>query len=87
MFQLTRLKQRAESSIDLTLQQCNIRLSNYVSDIGCKSMQKVVKAEADRLLQLVHRRIRNKHTDEVIISSLSRTVSLTDRDMLRFSQE
>ncbi|WP_290101651.1 IS110 family transposase, partial [Parabacteroides goldsteinii] len=44
IFHLTRRKQQAESAIDLTLQRCNIRLSNYVSDIGCKSMRKVVNA-------------------------------------------
>jgi len=93
MFQLSRRKQQAETCIDLTLQRCNIRLSNYVSDIGCKSMQKVVNAlvlgenDADRLLSLVHKRIRNRHSDEVIKSSLTGIVSLADRDMLRMSLE
>lgn len=34
----------AEQSIDLILQCRNIRLSNYVSDIGGKSMKKVIDA-------------------------------------------
>lgn len=33
---------RVEQSIDLILQHCNVRLSNYVSDIGGKSMKKVI---------------------------------------------
>ena len=88
IFNLNRLKQRAEVSIDLTLQRCNIRLSNYVSDIGSKSMRKVVKGlidgetDAQKLLLLVHRRIRNKHTDATIRDSLIGVISPTDRDML-----
>lgn len=63
MFHLTRRKQQAESGIDLTLQRCNI---------CCKSIRKVVKAlicgetDTEKLALLVHKRIRNKHTHEVI---------------------
>ena len=93
IFHLTRRKQQAESAIDLTLQRCNIRLSNYVSDIGCKSMRKVVNAlicgetDSEVLALLVHKRIRNKHCHEVIKSSLTGIVSSSDRDMLKMSLE
>ena len=93
IFNLNRIKQRAEVSIDLTLQRSNIRLSNYVSDIGSKSMRKVVVAlisgetDTEKLLLLVHKRIRNKHTDETIRASLIGVISSTDRDMLRMDME
>ena len=93
MFNLNRNKQRSEVSIDLTLQRCNIRLSNYVSDIGSKSMRKVVKAlvggetDAGKLMLLVHGRIRNKHSDQTIKDSLTGILSAADIDMLRMSME
>ena len=93
MFNLNRSKQRAEVAIDLTLQRCNIRLSNYVSDIGSKSMRKVVTAlmtgetDAGKLMLLVHRRIRNKHSDQTIKDSLTGIVSSADIDMIRMSME
>ena len=71
IFYLNRSLLHAEQNIDLILQRCNIRLSNYVSEIGGKSMQKVIdfiiegKTDPDILLLLVYKRIRNKHGDEV----------------------
>src|SRR5690606_7066364 len=63
---LNKQLRRSEQEMDEMLQRCNIRLSNYVSDIGCKSMKKVVQAIAknhlnlDYLLSLVHARIVRK---------------------------
>jgi transposase len=93
IFGLNRRKQQAEVSLDSTLQRCNIRLSNYVSDIGCKSMRKVIQAliqgqtEAEKMLPLVHKRIRNKHTDEKITASLQGVICGVDRDMLHMGME
>jgi hypothetical protein len=42
IFYLNRSKQGSEVCIDSTFQPCSIRLSNYVSDIGSKSMRKVM---------------------------------------------
>ena len=62
-FALNRNQQRAEQSLDPVLQRCNIRLSNYVSDIGGKSMRNVIKAlsqgetDTDKLVTLIRRRI------------------------------
>jgi transposase len=87
-FALVRNHQRAEQTLDLVLQRCNIRLSNYVSDIGGKSMRKVIKAlsqgevDAEKLVSLVHRRIINKHGKDSIRASLIGIVSVADRDML-----
>lgn len=93
MFSLNRSKQRAEQSIDLVLQRCNIRLSNYVSDIGGKSMRKVIEAlieghqDPAYLLTLVHKRITNKHGQQTIRDSLTGIISEADRDMLGMGME
>ena len=93
IFYLNRNLQRTEQAIDLILQRCNIRLSNYVSDIGGKSMQKVIDSiilginDPDALLQLVHKRTRNKHGDDIIKSSLTGILSDAERMMLKLSRE
>lgn len=91
IFCLNKQKQRAEQGVDLILQRCNIRLSNYVSDIGGKSMRKVVRALAegfsdpDQLVKLVHARITNKHGIECIRDALKGIVSTVDTQMLLMS--
>jgi len=90
---LNRNLQRAGQSIDLILQRCNIRLSNYVSDIGGKSMQKVIKAislgqtDPVELIELVHIRTKNKHGVQTIKESLTAKVSPTDMDLLGMALE
>lgn len=91
MFYLNRNLRRAEQSIDLILQRSNIRLSNYVSDIGGKSYRKVVEAiiggesDSEKLLCLVHGRTRKKHTDKIIQKALQGIVDEVDRELLRQS--
>lgn len=93
IFYLNRNLLRAEQSIDLILQRCNIRLSNYVSDIGGKSMKKVIDAliqeqtDPKELLLLVHKRTRNKHGDSTIQAALTGILSKADRMMLKLSRE
>ncbi len=93
MFYLNRNHQRAEQSCDLILQRCNIRLSNYVSDIGGQSMRKVIQSliegenNPEKLLLQVHKRTRNKYGDETIKSSLTGILSRADREMLKQSME
>lgn len=88
IFYLNRHLQRAEQGIDLILQRCNIRLSNYVSNIGGKSMRKVIKAlsegndDPQQLVKLVHGRITNKHGINCIKDSLTGIISQVDTDML-----
>lgn len=68
---------RVLQRIDAVLQRCNIRLSNYVSDVESKSMQKVIEAiiagERDgvKLSHLVHGRTKNKYGSKVIADSLT----------------
>ena len=93
IFYLNRHLQRAEQGIDLILQRCNIRLSNYVSDIGGKSMRKVIKAlsegiqNPDQLVKLVHSRITNKHGIDCIRDALGGVVSDVDTNMLKMGFE
>lgn len=90
---LNRNLQRADQSIDLILQRCNIRLSNYVSDVGGKSMRNVVRAmstgqtDPDVLLNLVHIRTRNKHGSPTIKKALTGIVSPTDMHLLALALE
>ena len=78
-----------EQRIDMQLQRCNIRLSNYVSDIGGLSMRKVVKAiiqeetQPEVLSVLVHGRITNKHGRQTITDSLSGIIKRVDIFMLK----
>ncbi|GLU55255.1 IS110 family transposase [Dyadobacter frigoris] len=81
IFYLNRHLQRAEQGMDLILQRCNIRLSNYLSNIGGKSMRKVIKAlsegnhDPQQLVKLVHGRITNKHGIDCIKDSLTGIIS------------
>jgi hypothetical protein len=77
-----------EQCIDMQLQRCNIRFSNYISDVGSQAMRKVVKSivagitDADELLKCAHTRTKNKHGSDIIRESLNGVVSQVDRDML-----
>lgn len=79
----------AEQRMDMILQRCNIRISNYVSCISCKDYQKVVNAiisgesNPKVLVTLIHKRTLNKHGRQVVEDSLNGFVSDTDRDILR----
>ena len=78
----------AEQCLDMQLQRCNIRFSNYISDIGSQAMRKVVMCLIDgitdpaELVKCVHTRTKNKHGTDVIRESLNGVVSQVDRDML-----
>lgn len=93
IFYLNRNLLRAEQSIDLILQRCNIRLSNYVSDIGGKSMKKVIDAlireqtDPELLLSLVHKRTRNKYGEATIQAALTGILSKANLMMLKLSRE
>jgi transposase len=79
---------QTEQCIDMQLQRCNIRFSNYISDIGSQAMLKVVKSiiagvdDPDELVKCAHTRTKNKHGASVIRESLNGVVSQVDRDML-----
>lgn len=89
VFNLSRRIVHVEQQIDMQLQRCNIRLSNYVSDIGGVSMRKVIKAitqgetRAEVLCTLVHGRITNKHSKQTITDSLCGIIKDVDVFMLK----
>ncbi len=79
---------RCEQRIDMILQRCNIRISNYISRIKSKSYRKVldtlIKGErsADELVKLIHGRTINRHGKGTLRDSLEGDVEQSDIDML-----
>ena len=79
---------RKLSKLDAVLQRCNIRLSNYVSNVDSKSYKAVVRAISqgitapEELVKLIHGRIINHHGIDVITASLKGVVSLAEIDMI-----
>ncbi len=79
---------RSQQRIDMILQRCNLRLSNYVSDIKSKSYLKVVQAliqgetSSEVLVKLIHGRTVNRHGKNVIQDALEGSVNQSDRDLL-----
>ena len=75
---------RKLSKLDAVLQRCNIRLSNYVSNVDSKSYKAVVRAISqgitapEELVRLIHGRIINHHGIDVITTSLKGVVSLAE---------
>ena len=85
---------RCEQHIDTILQRCNIRLSNYVSNINTKSYRKVVNAlisgerDANVLVKLIHGRTLNKHGKQTVRDALEGEVQQSDVDILeQYSQQ
>lgn len=82
-----------ESFIDMQLQRCNIRFSNYISDIGSQAMRKVLKSiisgktTSIELLSCAHTRTKNKHGVSVIQESLNGVFDQVDIDMLKLLVE
>lgn len=79
---------RCEQRIDMILQRCNIRLSNYVSRTKNKSYRKVVDAliagetSADVLVRLIHGRTVNRHGKPAVHDALEGCICESDRDLL-----
>lgn len=75
------------------MQRCNIRFSNYVSDIGSQAMRKVLKSiiggktTSVELLACAHTRTQNKHGIAVIQESLNGVFEQVDIDMLKLLLE
>ena len=74
--------------LDAAHQRCNIRISNYVSSIDGKAYKEIVdliaqgKTSPEVLAEKVHGRTLNKHGGDVIIDSLTGTLSLVDIDVI-----
>ena len=93
LFRLSRLIVQEESLLDNELQECNIRLSNYVSDVGGKGYRAVVQLiiqgedSATELVKKVHKRTINRHGIETLTAALSGFISEANRQVIRMSFE
>ena len=82
-----------KNKLDAALQRCGFRLSNYVSAIGGKSYQSVVRAiskgetNPEKLIKYVHGRTRNKHGEDTIKASLTGNFSDTDITVIQQTME
>lgn len=80
---------RKLSKLDAVMQRCNIRLSNYVSNVDCKSYKDVVRkisegvTDPEILIEEIHGRIIKHHGRETILASLTGVVSQAEIDVLR----
>ena len=74
--------------LDAALQRCNIRISNYVSSLDGKAYGDIVdlisegKTSPGELVEKVHGRTLNKHGRDVILDSLTGTLSPVDIDVI-----
>ena len=84
---------RKLSKLDAVMQRCNIRLSNYVSNVDCKSYKDVVRkisegvTDPEILIEEIHGRIIKHHGRETILASLTGVVSQAEVDVLRQLRE
>ena len=85
---LNRKGVRVKSNMDTQLQRCNIRFSNYISDVGSQAMRKVVKqiisgvTSCEELVKCAHTRTKNKYGVDTIKESLNGVIGQVDIDML-----
>ena len=84
---------RKLSKLDAVMQRCNIRLSNYVSNVDCKSYKDVVRkisegvTDPEILIEEIHGRIIKHHGRETILASLTGIMSQAEIDVLRQLRE
>lgn len=84
---------RKLSKLDAVIQRCNIRLSNYVSNVDCKSYKDVVRkisegvTDPEVLIDEIHGRIIKHHGRETILASLTGIISQAEIDVLRQLRE
>ncbi|MBR4793473.1 MAG: IS110 family transposase [Bacteroidaceae bacterium] len=81
------------TKLDMALQRCNIRISNYVSRTDSKSYQDVVRlisegiTSAEELQKVIHIRTVNRVGKDVIRGSLTGVISSVDIDIIRQLRE
>ena len=84
---------RKLSKLDAVMQRCNIRLSNYVSNVDCKNYKDMVRkisegvTDPEILIEVIHGRIIKHHGRETILASLTGVVSQAEIDVLRQLRE
>jgi transposase len=81
------------TKLDMALQRCNIRISNYVSSTESKSYQDVVRlisegvTSAEELEKVIHKRTVNRSGKDVIRGALTGVISSVDIDIIRQIRE
>lgn len=79
---------RKLAKLDAVIQRCNIRLSNYVSNMDSVSYKSVIDkicegvTSPEELVKEVHGRIINRHGRETIIASLKGSITEVDIDIM-----
>lgn len=88
LFDINRQAVYIQNKIDAALQRCNIRISNYVSNVDTKSYQDVVEllsqgeTRASVLAKKIHKRTVNKWGLDTITASLDGVVRDTDSEII-----
>jgi len=81
------------NKLDAALQRCNIRLSNYVSNVDTKAYREVVEdlskgvTDPGTLLGHIHKRTKNKWGEDVLRSALTGVVSEVDTELIGMYRE
>lgn len=89
LFDLNKQSVYVQNKMDAALQRCNIRLSNYVSNVDTKTYREVLsllcegETNPEVLIGKVHTRIINRHGRDTVLASLTGVVSQADTDMFR----
>lgn len=93
VFDIVREMNFLHNRLDALLQRCNIRLSNYVSNVDTKAYREVSMklaegvTDSDELLKSVHKRTRNKWGDDVLRAALTGVVTEVDSELIAMYME
>ena len=93
VFDIVREMNFLHNKFDALLQRCNIRLSNYVSNVDTKAYREVSMklaegvTDSDELLKSVHKRTRNKWGDDVLRAALTGVVTEVDSELIAMYME
>ena len=93
LFDLNKQSVYVQNKIDAALQRCNIRISNYMSNIDTKSYLDVVEllsegiSSPELLTGKIHKRTINKHGRDTIKAALTGVVTDVDSYLIRQYKE
>ena len=93
LFDLNKQAVYVQNKMDAALQRCNIRISNYVSNIDTKGYREVVEllsegtTDPEILTGKIHKRTINKHGRDTIKAALTGVVTDVDSDLIRQYRE
>ena len=93
LFDLNKQAVYIQNKMDAALQRCNIRISNYVSNVDTKGYLEVVDllskgtTDPESLAKKIHGRTINKHGRDTIMAALTGVVTDIDSDLLRQYKE